>query len=370
MNATCLTCRLVRASRSAAFFSLTCSDVDQRVEPLWAALETAKITDKKIGGGEIFFPDYIEPLVRMGEVISGTPNDNSLIAPCDFFVQPLILERNQAACFVEKRRWKCGNYPGTMAVAGMSGPVTIAGTVALSLAELIAGWVLGYLCDPALPVGGIVATASLDMQTMTACFSSPEAILQNVATANITNRLYGIDVAPVTSYTDCKRPGIKAVFDKLLGLLAAPFSLNRSTGTDGLLSAGQDYSPVQHMLDHEISKAVERCWGHFDVNDDTLAVELTESVMRSPSTNFLSTEHTLLNYQSEQWYPKWFDRTPWSGEDKEAVAEPAMLERIDAWCRDAVKRYEQPDIDPGKIRELEMIVDCFDYSRIGLAGFG
>jgi trimethylamine:corrinoid methyltransferase-like protein len=52
---------------------LTCSDVDQRIEPLWAALELAQITDKRIGGGEIFYADYIEPLVRMGEVISGKP---------------------------------------------------------------------------------------------------------------------------------------------------------------------------------------------------------------------------------------------------------------------------------------------------------
>jgi len=101
---------------------LTCSEVDQRIEPLWAVLQFARITNKTIGGGEIFYADYIEPLVRMGEILSGKSNDAFLIASCDFFTQPLILERKQAECFIEKRKWKLPNVPGTMAVVGMTGP--------------------------------------------------------------------------------------------------------------------------------------------------------------------------------------------------------------------------------------------------------
>lgn len=59
---------------------LTRGEVDQRIESLCSALELAKTTDKRIAGGEIFFADYIEPLVRMGQVISGKPADTSLIA--------------------------------------------------------------------------------------------------------------------------------------------------------------------------------------------------------------------------------------------------------------------------------------------------
>jgi trimethylamine--corrinoid protein Co-methyltransferase len=195
----------------------------------------------------------------------------------------------------------------------------------------------------------------MDMRTMTACFSSPEAILADVATSNAANRLYGMQAWPVMAYTDCKRPGIQAAFSKMFGLQAASFCHYWGMGNDGLLSAGQDYSPVQHILDYDMSKAVARFTAHFDVTDETLATDLVLEMMGKTNTNFLDTEHTTAHYKSEQWYPKWLDRTSWQGTEAELKSEDEMLRRIDAYCKDAVRRYEPPAIDRAKIRELERI---------------
>ena len=333
---------------------LTCNEIDQRIEPLWAVLQIARITNKKIVGGEIFFPGYIEPLIHMGEVLTGKTWDHSLISECDFFTQPLIFERKQAECFIEKRKWKIPNIPGSMVIAGVSGPVTLAGSTALGLAELLAGWVLGYLIDPDLPVGGIIASGSLDMRTMNTVFASPEALLINVTTTNMVKRLYGIEIIPINSYTDCKVPGINATFQKMYGLLCAPFSKIHSIGTDGLLSAGQDYSPIQHILDNEMNKAIERFWGHFEVNDDTLAIEELEEVIKN-NTTFLIQRHTLKHFKDEHWFPRWLDRSAWRGSEIEAETERDMLYRIDHYCQEAIRRYEQPEIDKLKIHELERI---------------
>ena len=344
---------------------LTTHEVDQRVEPLWDALQLAQITDKPIGGGEIFYADYIEPLVRMGEVLTGKPGDASLVSSCDFFISPLILDPNQAACFVEKRRFGVRNVPGTMPVAGMSSPVTIAGTVVVALAELMAGWVLGHLVCPDVPAGGIVSTGSLDMRTLAACFGSPEAMLQDVSVVNICRRLYGIRVHAAIGYTDCKRPGLEAVFLKMLALVGWPFGTDQMIGGGGLLSAGQDYSPVQHMLDSEIGKAVERFRGHYQVDDETLAVELTEEIMRAGATNFLDTDHTARHFRAEQWYPRWFDRTRWQDDEYEREAERRMLQRIDRYCKDAIGNYQKPDIDPSKIAELKKIFLAAEKQLLG-----
>lgn len=334
---------------------LTCSEIDQRIEPLWAVLELAQITDKVIAGGEIFYPQYIEPLVRMAEVLSGQPGDTSLIAAGDFFISPLILDPKQAACFMEKRRFGMPTVVGSMAISGMSAPVTLAGTVAVAVAEFLAGWVLSYVVNPDLPASGAIATGSLDLRTLNACFASPEAVLQNVATVNLCRRLYGISAWSAINYVDCKRPGLEAAYMKMYGLLGAPFGAERIPGTDGLLSAGQDYSPVQHLLDNEIARAVTRFWGHFEVNDETLAVDLVQQIMAGPTTNFLDTEHTLSHYRSQHWYPKWLDRSAWQGAEYEVDAERRMLERVDRYWRDAIARYQRPEIDTAKIRELEAI---------------
>lgn len=344
---------------------LTSSEVNPRIEPLSSTVQLAEITDKPIGGGEVFYADNIGPLVRMGEVITGNPGDTSLVAGCDFFIAPLTLGGDQAECFLAKRRFGMANVPGTMPISGISSPVTIAGTVAVAVAELTAGWVLGYVVDPDLPAGGIVSTGSLDMRTVSACFGSPEAMLQDVATVQICSRLHGITVSAATGYVDCKRPGLEAAFQKLYPLVGAPLGTGLFPGGGGLLSAGQDYSPVQHMLDAEMTEAIGRFWGAFEVTEDTIAVDLIEKIMKGDRTDFLDTDHTLSHFRSEQWRPRWFDRTLWQGQSAETGAELKMLERIDRYCKDAVGRYERPDVDPNRTAELRRILEAAEREILG-----
>jgi trimethylamine--corrinoid protein Co-methyltransferase len=341
------------------------SEVDPRIEPLWATLAIAQVTDKPQGDGEIFYPHYIEPLVRMGEVLTGRPGNTSLVASCDFFIAPLILDPVQAACFLEKRRFGLPNTPGTMPVSGMSGPVTIAGTVTLAVAELLAGWVLGYVVNPDLPASGVVSCGSIDMRTVNACFSSPEAMLENISVSNICRRLYGIGIWAATSYSDCKHPGLEAVYHKMFGLLGHAFGTGRVPGGGGLLSAGQDYSPVQHLLEYDMAKSAQRYWGHYEVNDETLALDLIETMMRSGTTNFLDTDHTLEHYRAEQWYPRWLDRTAWQGTEYETQSEQKMLERIDQTIKDAIANYQPPDLDRSKIAELRKIFLAAEKAIVG-----
>ena len=334
---------------------LVCAEVPAGIEPLWTTLAIAETTTKPIVAGEVYAAGQIEPLVRMGEVLSGKPGDTSLVIPCDALIAPLILDRKQAECFLEKRRFGVANVPCIMPIAGMSAPVTIAGTVTLAVAEMLAGWVLGYVVNPAVRAGGIVSTGTLDMRTATACFGSPEALLQNLTTVQVCRRLYGISVVAATSYVDCKRPGLEAVFQKMYPLLAAPFGTGLRLPAVGLLSAGQDYSPVQHLLDAEIAQAVDRFWGGFEVNDETIALDCLEAVIQGKERGFLELEHTLTHFRAEQWFPRWFDRTCWQGEASERESEAKTLARMDAYWKDAVRRYEPPALDQAKIAELRRI---------------
>jgi len=207
----------------------------------------------------------------------------------------------------------------------MSAPVTLAGTVCV--AELLAGWTLGYVVDPDLPAGGIVTSGALDMQSAAACFGSPEALLQDVTTVQLCRRLYDIPVSAATGYVDCKRPGLEATFQKLYPLLAVPFGAARRIDGAGLLSAGPDYSPVQHILDAEMNAAIDRFWGGFEVTDDTIALDLIREAVQQ-DTGFLETEHTAERFRSEQRFPRWLDRTLWRGAQAERTSEQDMPERI------------------------------------------
>lgn len=343
---------------------LTCGEVDPRIEPLWTTLLLAQTTDKPIGQGEVVYAAHIEPLVRMGEIISGKPGDYSLIPSCDFVASPLTLKCTQAECFLEKRRFGIPFACGSMPISGLNAPVTVAGTVTLSTAEILAGWTMSYLVNPEIPVSAIVASGTLDMRTGSVCFGSPEALLQDIATMQFFSRRYGVSVWPAINYTDCKRPGLEAVYQKMLPLVGIPFGVQRNLVCDGLLSAGQDYSPVQQILEAEISKSLDRFWGGFEVNSETIAVELIEEVIAKSETSFLETDHTLMHYQDERWYPRWMDRTPWQGTSAEVAAETRMLERIHQYVCQAINSYCPPDFDSTKISELRRLVEITEKELI------
>ena len=347
---------------------LVCSEVDPRLKPMWTSLQIAQATDKRVIGGEVMLPEQIEPLVRMGEVLSGETEDTTLLAPCDFFIAPLVLDSTQAECFVRKRRYGMRIQPGTMPISGLSSPITIAGTVTVALAEMIAGWVLGYVLRPDLPADGIVCTGTMDMRTACPCFSSPEALLQDVMTVQTCRRLYGIRVYPATGYVDCKRPGLEAVFHKMLPLVATPLGAGGGIG-GGLLSAGQDYSPVQHLLDAEINDAVQRFKGSFEISDETIALELIQKQIDAGTVDFIGDQHTMDHFRSEHWYPKWLDRTLWQGEDAELDQERKMLQRIDDYCKDAIRRYEPPQIDRAKATELSRIFASAEREITGTSSY-
>ncbi|MDP6381428.1 MAG: trimethylamine methyltransferase family protein, partial [Phycisphaerae bacterium] len=342
-------------------------EIDQRIEPVWDVLRTMEITDKPIGGGEVFYAENIKHLVRLGEIYSGRPKDTRFVASCDFAVSPLRYGRRMLECMIEKSKWGVPHVPGSMTISGLSGPVTVAGTSALALAELIGGWVIYYLLDPELPVGGIVSTGSLDMRTTRASFGSPEAVLQDLTVVQAARRLYGIAVGAAHAYVDCKTPGIQAVFEKMLPLLAFPFEGGLTVAADGLLSAGQDYSPVQHLLSLDMRQAMDRFLGTFEVTEEALAVDLVDQIEVGSGETFLDKAHTLKHFKSQQWYPRWLDHRIWQGEPVERDAERKMLEQIDAYWKDAVARYEPPEIDGKRVEEARKVLTAAEEEMPRLA---
>lgn len=336
--------------------AMVCSEIDQRMEPIWYIVKIMELTNKPIALGEVMYAENIKHLVRLGEIYSGKSNDTCFVANCDFCISPLRFGRRTLECMIEKSKYKVRHGPGTMPISGLSGPVTIAGTSAIALAELMAGWAIYYLLDPEIPAGGITATGSLNMRTGSASFGSPEAILQDLTVVQIARRFYGINVGAAYNYIDAKRPGINAVFERFLPLIVLPFEGRAPFGTRGLLSAGQDYCPVQQFLELDMQTAIERVLGTYEVSEKTLALDLLGEVMSKEGETFLDKEHTLYNYKSEQWYSKWLDHSLWQGEKIEKESEYKMMKRIDAYWKDAVRRYKQPDVDQKRLQEAKKIL--------------
>ena len=94
---------------------------------------------------------------------------------------------------------------GPMAQMGLSGPATIAGTMAQENAEILAGVCVTQLIRPGMPVmyGGICH--AFDMATTQLVFSGPEEAIFGVAMTQM-GKHYGFPVYVNVGMTDSKRP--------------------------------------------------------------------------------------------------------------------------------------------------------------------
>jgi len=197
---------------------------------------------------------------------------------------------------------------GPMAQAGATAPVTLAGTLAVENAEILAGITMAQIISPGLPVtyGGIPHV--MDMREMLISFSAPEQGIMAVAMTQI-GKAYGLPVYINVGLGDSKlldaQNGMERGITMMLGALAGGDLL----GHLGICGADQGTSLEQLIVDNQMVSYIKRIMGAFTVNDDTLAVDLIKKV--GIGGNFMAEEHTVKHFRQELWMPRGFDRHNW-----------------------------------------------------------
>jgi trimethylamine--corrinoid protein Co-methyltransferase len=93
-----------------------------------------------------------------------------------------------------------------MVQTGSTGPGTLAGTVALENAEILAAIVIAQTVAPGVPVGYGCSCHTADLRSMMISFGAPEQSLFAVANTQICRR-YGFPSLFNTGLTDSKRVG-------------------------------------------------------------------------------------------------------------------------------------------------------------------
>lgn len=190
-------------------------------------------------------------------------------------------------------------------LAGATSPVTLAGTLVVNNAEVLAGIVLLQLFRPGLPVIYGSSSSILDQRTGSYASGSPESALINAGAAQIAHH-YELPAEVCGFSTDSKVPGTQAAYEKLLtGLMSAAAGADLIIGL-GLIEGSKTLVYEQLIIDGELSEMVLRAVRGIDVSEDALALDLIKSV--GPGGNFLSEKHTFQFLKREQWMPKLSDR--------------------------------------------------------------
>lgn len=194
---------------------------------------------------------------------------------------------------------------GPMAQTGLSAPCSLAGTMALENAEILAGVCITQLIRPGMPVcyGGICH--AFDMRTTQLVFSGPEQAIFGVAMTQL-GKHYGLPVYVNVGLTDAKRPDAQAGLEAGVTLAAAAAAGADIFGHMGISGVDQATSLDMLVLQHEVIDYVESTQRPLDFSDDALGLEVVAAA--GPGGTFIDTEHTATHFRQELFFPKLLDR--------------------------------------------------------------
>jgi trimethylamine--corrinoid protein Co-methyltransferase len=193
--------------------------------------------------------------------------------------------------------------PGPM--MGATGPATVAGTLALTTAEVLFGVVLTQLIRPGAKVVLKPDTDVFDMRTTQCTYGSPEQNLGKMAMAQLA-RFYNLPIYGLGGGVEGKMPDAETASEAMMSMLLnalAGMNLNQSLGT---LAFGLYGSQEMVVICDELVRMIKHVLRGITVNDDTLALDVIREVGYGGS--YLSTDHTVGHFRRELYFPSLFQR--------------------------------------------------------------
>jgi len=329
------------------------SKIDERMRRIETAALIAKNT-RKPGSMEVWSEKEIDLLMEIGIIARGS-REAFFEAPClvtaKETISPLFLDENASDILIAlaARDLPCTIIP--MPLTGMSAPATKPGNVIVGNAEILAVITAVRAFHPHALVGGGAISGALDMKTGVASFSAPEAILQDIALAEVHGRLYGFDFLVGSGYTDAKLPNPQLVAEKTMKYLLTYLS-GRASYPVGLINSGAVFSDVQCLVDIEICRYIH---GHFGSFGDFSSIgEITDLVREvGIQGSYVAADHTLRHFR-ESWMPSIMDRTSFSSLTDSQAGD--IYANAFASIQEMHSRAEFWQIDPSAARAIDQVV--------------
>ena len=191
-------------------------------------------------------------------------------------------------------------YP--MPAAGETGPATLAGTIVVNNAEVLGGLVMQEFASSGAPVVYAADVSNVDFRTGSG-ISSPEGDLMQLALNQLAH-YYGLPSEMEVSGSLSKLLDAQAGYENAISLIAHTLMVPDIALGLGALEGGRITSPEALVIDNEIIDYALRFAQGFEVNDETLAVDVIHKV--GPGGIFLGEKHTLKHFR-ERWMSRLSD---------------------------------------------------------------
>jgi trimethylamine--corrinoid protein Co-methyltransferase len=236
------------------------------------------------------------------------------------------------------------------ALAGTSAPVTLAGLLTQTNAEIIGGAVLSQIYNPGAPIFYGTVSHITDMRSGNSAMGSVETGLITTGIAQLA-RYYNIPSRGPGLVTDSKLLDLQNGFERYQTLLlAAQAGINYITCA-GTYEATLVEALELLVIDDELAGMVKRALEGINVNEETIGLETIKKVATSdkPGANFLVEKHTRKFMRQELYMPihklsNRDRRTTWRKKGSKDIIESAK-EKVDQILNQFTTKSLPSDID-------------------------
>lgn len=348
-----------------SIFHICCNpeDVPNRVKDLHRWRAAFKYCSKHLMNG-IYDIDTLHTLIEAGTIVAGDKKTlvrNPVFSIIITSVGPLTHTELNTDILMECARERIPVIVSNDVMAGASGPVTLAGTVAVTNAETLTGVCIAQLTNPGCPVLMGNTSTIMDMRGGTLAEGAPEQSLINMAMTQL-SRYYKIPIYGTGGTTDAKEPNAQSGWEKgITSLLAALSGSNIVHANGGFLDSISSVSLAQLVIDDDISGHITRIMKGMEISDDTLVLDLIDET--GPGGNFMIKKHTRQNWKDVQWAPRIAERRNYDAWKREGGK--STYDKAREVATRMLGEYPGPFLDEDVLKEIDKVMDDAIKSKLG-----
>ena len=308
--------------------------------------------------------------VRLATAIAGGEEElkkRPLFSTINCTVAPLVFEKDSSEAMVVLAKAGIPPAPMSMVLAATTGPATMAGTLALGNAEELAALVIIECANPGAPMIYCAEIAPADMKTGEINYGAPEYPLLCAGGAQLA-RFYKLpkyvaDISPQKTPNNAAPPKRKKVNTSSIKRSLAAVALHYTPRPDifasfGGLDQAMSASLDQLVLDAEVYEHARAYLRRFEVNDDTLALDIIHKV--GPGGHFLGEKHTLEHFKKEIWSRSMDDTFI-----LDPMSKGSFSERAKTKVREILSTHKAPPIKEAVHKEMGQILKDAEKDILG-----
>ena len=299
---------------------------------------------------------------RLCEVLAGDMDRfraRPRISTCLTAASPLQVDGPALDLHVALARLGVPVHVYSMAIAGATSPVTLAGSVVQGVAEFLGAATALQVAAPGARLVFCFGTGILDMLRATFSLGCLESAQMGAMATEVGHHL-GVPTLNPGLSTDAKYPGLQDGYEKALKL-GAVCGANPDIVTGwGLIDSHSTMHLPQSVIDNELAAMARRLYGEVEVSHDTLAPESIASV--GPGGEFLGRRETARRIRAGEHYaPTLSDRL---SHEKWVEAGVTEIGRAEAEVeRLLASHQERMCLDQATIDELATVCGVGDDLR-------